>query len=247
MRYKVARTGEPISISADLFNDLQDIARLWRGGLLSQTPGSKATGRPLRIRNDSGGDLDRFDVLGIDGVVFNESDNSNEFKANPTMKGSTPTFASDHVGNFAVLLEPCKDGKFARCTISGHCVVQVDMIDADDDWCDVKTATDANLSSYGAGSARILHKPSGTGVKWCLVNLAQSYGPARRYRGQQVGALLITDTDNVVDNLIALDGVPVETSVTAENRLSWSADDNGITLIERNATDEVWQMYNVEC
>jgi hypothetical protein len=120
------------------------------------------------------------------------------------------------------------------------------MIDADDNWCDVK-ASNAELSSYGAGSAQILHKPSGTGVKWCVVQLGKSYGPAMRYRGQQVGALVVSDASNVVDNLIALDGVPVETSVTADNVLNWDADDNAPTYIEYNAASEVWEMYNVEC
>jgi hypothetical protein len=120
------------------------------------------------------------------------------------------------------------------------------MIDADDNWCDVK-ASNAELSSYGAGSAQIIHKPSGTGVKWCLVQLGKSYGPATRYRGQQVGALLVSDASNVVDNLIALDGVPVETSVTADNVLNWSSDDNAPTYIEYNAADDVWHMYQVEC
>jgi len=50
-----------------------------------------------------------------------------------------------------------------------------------------------------------------------------------------------------VDNLIALDGVPVETSVTADNVLNWSSDDNAPTYIEYNAASEVWEMYNVEC
>jgi hypothetical protein len=129
--------------------------------------------------------------------------------------------------------------------VSGHAVVQVDMIDADDNWCDVK-ASNTELSSYGAGSAQIIHKPSGTGVKWCLINLAQSYGPARRYEGQQVGALATSDTENVVDNLIAIDGVPIETSVIAENRMRWETLDNAVTFVEYNATDGVWVMYQVD-
>ena len=198
------------------------------------------------IENLSGGDLDRFSVLGIDDVTYAFADNEEEFHESITFTGDTPTLA-DHCGKFVVLLEACLDTQFARCIASGVVQVQVDITDADHEWCDVKASTDTELSSYGAGSARILHKPSGTGVKWCLVNLAQSYGPATRYRGQQVGALLVSDANNVVDNLIALDGVPVETSVTADNVLNWSSDDNAPTYIEYNAASEVWEMYNVEC
>ena len=237
--------GQRFSFTARLYNDLVEIVSQWRQGKFGNRRDNGQRSPVLRIRNDSGGDLDRFAILGIDGVVFAESDNSNEFKGNPTLKGTTPVIAT-HAGKFAVLIEPCKNGKFARCMVSGHAVVQVDMIDADDNWCDVK-ASNAELSSYGAGSAQIIHKPSGTGVKWCLVQLGKSYGPAMRYRGQQVGALLVSDANNVVDNLIALDGVPVETSVTADNVLNWSSDDNAPTYIEYNAASEVWEMYNVEC
>ena len=59
--------------------------------------------------------------------------------------------------------------------------------------------------------------------------------------------MLVSDANNVVDNLVALDGVPVETSVTVDNVLNWSADDNAPTYIEYNAAGEVWEMYNVEC
>ena len=240
------QAGQRFSFPARLYTAVVALVKAWKAGDLDKPSSNRSSGHTLRIRNDSGGDLSQFGVLGIDGVVFNESDNSNEFKANPTLKGSTPVIAT-HAGNFAVLLEPCKDGKFARCVISGHCVVQVDMIDADDNWCDVK-ASNANLSSYGAGSAQIIHKPSGTGVKWCVVNLAQSFGPATRYEGQQVGALLTTDANNGVDNLIAIDGVPVETgTLTADNTMNWAANDNAPTFIEWNAGSEVWQMYQVEC
>ena len=237
--------GQRFSFTARLYNDLVEIVSQWRQGKFGNRRDNGQRSPVLRIRNDSGGDLDRFAILGIDGVVFAESDNSNEFKGNPTLKGTTPVIAT-HAGKFAVLIEPCKNGKFARCMVSGHAVVQVDMIDADDNWCDVK-ASNTELSSYGAGSAQIIHKPSGTGVKWCVVQLGKSYGPATRYRGQQVGALLVSDASNVVDNLIALDGVPVETSVTADNVLNWESDDNAPTYIEYNAASEVWEMYNVEC
>jgi hypothetical protein len=61
-----------------------------------------------------------------------------------------------------------------------------------------------------------------------------------------VGALATSDTENVVDNLIAIDGVPIETSVIAENRMRWETLDNAVTFVEYNATDGVWVMYQVD-
>jgi hypothetical protein len=232
--------GQPFQPRASEWNEFVDSTRRKPRQLFSNQ-----LGKGPYVENLSGSDLDKGDVLGISGVTYAFADNEEEFAESITFTGVTPVVAT-HAGKFVVLLEACLDTHFARCITTGVVQVQVDMIDADDNWCDVK-ASNAELSSYGAGSAQILHKPSGTGVKWCVVQLGMSYGPAMRYRGQQVGALLVSDPNNVVDNLIALDGVPVETSVTADNVLNWSSDDNAPTYIEYNAASEVWEMYNVEC
>jgi hypothetical protein len=232
--------GQPFQPRASEWNEFVDSTRRKPRQLFSNQ-----LGKGPYVENLSGSDLDKGDVLGISGVTYAFADNEEEFAESITFTGVTPVVAT-HAGKFVVLLEACLDTHFARCITTGVVQVQVDMIDADDNWCDVK-ASNAELSSYGAGSAQILHKPSGTGVKWCVVQLGKSYGPAMRYRGQQVGALLVSDANNVVDNLIALDGVPVETSVTADNVLNWSSDDNAPTYIEYNAASEVWEMYNVEC
>ena len=197
-----------------------------------------------RIRNDSVDDLEIYGVLGVDGVIGAPDQSS---MSNPKIYGSKPFFSADHVGNFAVLLEPCESGKFARCAISGSVVAQVDITNANHLWCDVHDGVSANLKSYPQASARILHKEAGTGVKWCLINLAQSYGPATMYRGRQVGDLLAVDPDNVIDNLVAMDGVPVETtSVTASNLMGWAADDNAITYIKSQSFG-AWEMIQVAC
>jgi len=207
---------------------------------------SSSIGKRLLVLNNSGTDCNRFGILGVDGMQIPQATNENEFYNNILLDGVSPVLA-DHCGKFVVCVDPIKDGRIGECIMSGLIQVQVNMVDADDNWCDIKAATFDKLESYGAGSAQIIHKPSGTGVKWCVVQLGKSYGPAMRYRGQQVGALVVSDASNVVDNLIALDGVPVETSVTADNVLNWDADDNAPTYIEYNAASEVWEMYNVEC
>lgn len=198
----------------------------------------------VRIRNDSGADLEIYGVLGVDGVI---ADPDQASMSNPKLYGSTPDFDDDHVGNFAVLLEPCENGKFARCAISGSVVAKVDIKNANHLWCDVEDGVDANLKSYEQASARILHKESGTGVKWCMINIAQSYGPATMYRGRQVGELFAVDPDNEIDDLVAMDGVPVETgTVTASNLMGWAADDNALTYIQ-SKTFGAFEMIQVAC
>ena len=155
-----------------------------------------------------------------------------------------------HAGNFAVLLEPCKNGKFARCSMSGIVTVQVDITDASHDWCDVEDNEHENLTSYGAASARIVHKPSGTGVKWCLVNLAQSHGPAREYRGliNDGGGFLTSDTTTAMDALEAVDGVAIYTELeTVYNVFSWSGSDDAEALARYNAETGEWELRMVAC
>ena len=66
------KPGDPLRFPAGMFNDLVDMWREWRANRRRQTPGGKAGSPPLRIRNDSGEDLDRGEILGVDGVVFAE-------------------------------------------------------------------------------------------------------------------------------------------------------------------------------
>jgi hypothetical protein len=207
---------------------------------------SSSIGKRLLVLNNSGTDCNRFGILGVDGMQIPQATNENEFYNNILLDGVSPVLA-DHCGKFVVCVDPIKDGRIGECIMSGLIQVQVNMVDADDNWCDIKAATFDKLESYGAGSAQIIHKPSGTGVKWCLVNLAQSYGPATMYRGLQVGDLLAVDPDNVIDNLVAMDGVPVETtSVTASNLMGWAADDNAITYIKSQSFG-TWEMIQVAC
>lgn len=67
------------------------------------------------------------------------------------------------------------------------------------------------------------------------------------YFGQQVGALLSTDSTNGVDNLQALDGYGGDSSLTADNGFDWDADDNGVTLVVWHGGDESWLMFQVQC
>ena len=59
---------------------------------------------------------------------------------------------------------------------SGVAVCQVDKIEEDDSWADVKVGDVTALQSATTGSAYILWSESGTGVKWAIVRLSNSSG-----------------------------------------------------------------------
>lgn len=123
------------------------------------------------VKNDSGEDVPRFGVLGIDGVIFTADDNLLEFQARVAFTGITPAEA-DHAGKFVICLDPIADGKIGRAWVSGVCHVQVDFTDAGHKFCDVKGTDRTKLASSTTGSARILYRDgTGTGTKWCVVRM----------------------------------------------------------------------------
>ncbi len=69
---------------------------------------------------------------------------------------------------------------------------------------------------------------------------------ATMLRGLQVGALLATDADNVIDNLNALNGHFDASTATPKNLLDWAADDNAETYAVWNDEDGQWEMIQAD-
>ena len=106
---KVKR-GDPLVIPASTFNTFIDAARDFqdrqRSARCDAVREQRDTGIVL-IRNESGADRERFDVLGIEGPIIERVDNEDEFKQRVALRGVVPS--SPHPGKFAILLEPAKD------------------------------------------------------------------------------------------------------------------------------------------
>ena len=83
-----------------------------------------------------------------------------------------------------------------------------------------------------------------------MVNLAQSYGPAREYTGliNDSGGFASSDSTTAMDGLEAVDGVPVETSLgTVYNVHDWDGDDNAEARARYNAEQQRWELVMVDC
>ena len=175
---KKVRPGDPLKIPAAGYNAMVDAARAEqqrRHGIdRSAKPGFVEPAMVL-VKNNSGADRDRFDILGIDGPIFTPTDNLDSFKNDRAVKGITPTTA-DHTGNFVILLEPLKAGKIGSAVASGVCVVKVNVTDTDHEYADVANAQAAYMASGHSGAARILWAESGTGQKWALVRIGAGGG-----------------------------------------------------------------------
>lgn len=172
--------GDPPRIPAKAYNAFVDAARFVQNQQVSTSGDSIVS--PLNgsilIKNLSGQDRARFDVLTIGQPVFGPADNLNEFKGIPALTGLMPAAAMR--GRFAILLEPCAAGAVARATVSGVAIVQINVANADSanfQFADIADGVAASLAPVVSGTAQILWLASGTGVQWAVVRLA-NFQPA---------------------------------------------------------------------
>lgn len=186
---KKVNSGDPLNIPAETFNTFVDSARDFKKRQRDITRGQTQTinrSETILVRNDSGADRDRYDVLGIDGVIFTPTDNADTFKNDVALKGITPA-TDDHAGKFVILAEPVKDGSIARAFISGVCVAYIDIDDEDHATADVKDADATSLLSCDDGAVSILWAESGTGNKWAVVRFGGGAGGAGIQKGIIIG------------------------------------------------------------
>jgi len=174
-------TGQRLEIPAQAYNTFIDMARDWLASQM-QAGGGFGTDRGqagiVLVRNDSGADCDRFAILGIDGPIYGPTDNLDEFKNRPALKGVVPV-APDHVGKFVVLQAPLASGAIGPARLMGLTPVQLDVVNVSDEFADVKNGDVAVLQTGVSGAARILYKEAGTGTKWGWVVLGDSFNPLR--------------------------------------------------------------------
>lgn len=197
--FSKVQSGEKLRIPAAAYNAFIDTAldlrRRQQAAQQNSTPEARQTGIIL-VRNDSGADRGRFDVLGISGVVITPTDNADAFKSKSGLTGVTPTEAQ-HGGRFVVLLEPIASGKIGQACAAGVTVSRVDVTDADHLFADVSDGTAAQLKSGESGAAVILWKESGTGVKWAVVRIGAGGGTGASLPvGEYVGMVLTTTASN---------------------------------------------------
>lgn len=209
-----------------------------------------ATGLGL-IRNDSGSARDRFDVLGLDGVVFEPATALDQFKTDPVFKGVTPT--TDHEGKFAILLEPLPADAFGLAMLAGVCCLEINVNDADDEYAEVSEETHYLLSS-GSGSAEILWKESGTGFKWAQVRFPMARYQARWIRFVANGAFTTTDASVTVDGITYRDGYEPTDAVTTVCNMGkedasyvFEGDDNDAGYALYDADDDKYYIWQMEC
>lgn len=168
---------------AGLLNDLIEVARWYRqqratGGALTR-PAFRDRGL-VPVRNDTGADRQAYDVVGIGDVWPTPTQNLNGFKNAVHLHVVNPTTTHRH--RLAVLWEPTKAGCVGMARLCGHTPVRIQLPSSADDWMPSADIVKPPLQDVSYltvlpwGSAQILWREPGTGIKWALVNLGPASG-----------------------------------------------------------------------
>jgi hypothetical protein len=176
------RTGDPLRIPARAYNAFVDAAHVARR-IDSDTSAGPALRGPnehmVLVRNESGVDLPRFGILGIDRPIIEpgEEGNPDEFKRRAAVIGAAITTSDEYLGRFVVAREPIAAGKIGWSVIRGVTPAVLNVIDEEHSHADT-FPDEQSLRTGFTGAARILWKEPGSGELLGLIEM----GPADRDR-----------------------------------------------------------------
>lgn len=177
------------------------------------------------------------------------------FNCLPLKFDITDTETSVTATNIGVTLSAIPKGLIGDVAVAGPAYCYVNVRNPNDRIA-VASSTAGELVGIvqGAAGCEIISKPSGTGRVLCVVKVGLFTSPyATKYRGKVKGALSASSATATVDELIALDGQPLPDAydstytLTVQNVLSKSADDNAVAYVEYNSQDEQWELTEVQC
>ena len=164
-------SGQPLEIGADDWNNARaagaDYAqRRALGGGRDTRPSQHVSHVIAKVKNNTGADRARGDVLELGDYLLTDSDNHT-----PWFEGETPDTTRL---SFAILQEPIKEDEIGKAYTAGVGFAVVNVTDAAHKFAYVKSG-EHKLQSATGGNVRILHKPSGTGDKDCMVQIVQTF------------------------------------------------------------------------
>lgn len=173
--------GDPLKIPAFVYSEMLDTVEFVRGLRRSESASMVRLARDrglVKVKNESGSDVARFGILGVDGIIaaINPTDNLAAWKNEPVLSGNTPD-TDDHYGKFVVLVEPLADDAIGWGLASGVVPAQVAYAYSDSPYADIGDGDADKLADGEGGAAQVLYKESGTGTKWSIVRLGTPWYP----------------------------------------------------------------------
>ena len=200
MTWEPVSAGERLNIPASLHNATIEAVEAYLrnkqqvgGSLIGRAP----TQALVRISNNSGIDLGIGQIIGIDvpiwpGSALNPVPSTaglDKFLAGDIILGGAEPVDPDHIGMFAVAVEPILDGAVGKACVQGLVRVKVKIDDLEvAEWADITDGEVDYLTASANGAARILwYEGAATGTLWCVCLLGSfGDGSGPKTAGQKV-------------------------------------------------------------
>ncbi len=179
-RLQKIQPGRRLEITAEAYNAFIDAALAVREHKQfgsDASPFFRQSG-VIKVKNASGSDQAHFAVLGLTTPIILPGDNLDEFKRQVTFQGVVPV-QNDHVGRFAVLLEPIAADKIGLAVIAGVPPARL-HVDPEQlyDCAEIINGDAQKLHNLPHGSARVLwvqepdpSNPITVYLRWAVVRL----------------------------------------------------------------------------
>ncbi|QDU73727.1 hypothetical protein Pan97_07260 [Bremerella volcania] len=178
----------------------------------------------VKIRNGGCQTLSSFSILGIDDSAIDPSLPGSAFERQIVLDGVVPT--NDHKSRFAILGETIPQCEAGLAVVSGTTQVKVYINDETHQYADIAVGETSYLTSAESGSAQILWRESGMGLKWAIVRLSNVSD-------------LKDEDDSTPTTSAPGGGSPPSPQCTGNAKWRWSADSASWSLEENNCGTEV--------
>lgn len=168
MRLIKVSPGQALKIPADTHNAMIDAARahILRTHHNNARVGIDAsTANIVKVLNNSGANVPRLAVLGIDAPIVEPNDQADPRRGDQDtgtffsmirFKGNTP--ADSHFASFVVTIEPIEKDVIGRAVVMGSVIAWLDVVSESDEYADIKVGDVTVLETGPIGSARIIWK-----------------------------------------------------------------------------------------
>lgn len=180
-KFKKVQTGDSLKIPADAYNAFIDAAADFRNRTAKFNQQSKSSfidSNIVLIKNETGQDCDRFNIVGLGEPIISPDENLREFKKRVMFRGVVPN-EELHGSKFAVLQEPVKAGHIARAIVFGNSIakLQIENTEQKIKFAKLESGNSATLIPENSGPIKILWHEQKSGIVWavvCINNIVQS-------------------------------------------------------------------------
>jgi hypothetical protein len=181
---KVA-VGEKFKVKANTWNAFIDAAEYHKNHQLqlgSESLSSNSKSGIILVRNDSGSLREQFMPVILNDLIIQPDDEEKEQE----FKSRVPVFSGEKVSAdnkdkpFAILQVPLESEKIGKALLQGITPAKINIGNESHQYAKLDAS---ELISCSNGIGRILWKESGTGEKWCLLQLGGGGSGGNNYSG----------------------------------------------------------------